>query len=178
MNGRAGVPSNSGAAMPPSRLSKFLLAAALSATLPWHSAAACNPNPPRPAALEHYAYDATAAGYLQRDAGSIVAARLALRVDLEIGDSSVTPAQADYIFEVLEGWKAVVPHRLTLGGYWLSCALDWQAGRVFLLYLEGDRLLHAVPVEQLDFELTLLAEPDWFYDARGRLVEQPEAALP
>lgn len=160
--------------MSPSWLSKFLLAAALLTTLAWQSAAACNPGPPKPAALAGYPYDAAAAGHLQRDAGSIVAARLALRVDLEIGDSGTTPVRSDYVFEVLEGWKALTPRRLTIAGYWVSCELDLQAGRVFLLYLEGERLLHAVPVEQLDFELTLLGEPGWFYDARGRLVEQPE----
>jgi hypothetical protein len=160
--------------MSPSWLCKFLLAAALLMMLAWQPATACNPNPPRPAALDGYPYDAAAAGHLQRDAASIVAARLALRVDLEIGDAGATPARADYVFDVLEGWKGVTPRRVTLAGFWLSCALELQAGRVFLLYLEGGRVLHAVPVDQLDFELTLLGEPGWFYDARGRLVEQPE----
>jgi hypothetical protein len=103
-----------------------------------------------------------------------VAARLALKIDLEMSDGGVTPVRSDYVFDVLEGWKGVTPRRLTLAGFWLSCALELQAGRVFLLYLEGARVLHAVPVDQLDFELALLGEPDWFYDARGRLLEQPE----
>jgi hypothetical protein len=74
-----------------------------------------------------------------------------------------------YVFEVLEGWKAETARRLTLGGYWLSCELTLEPGRVFLLFLDGDRLLHAVPAERLDFEFGLLGEADWFYDAAGRL---------
>jgi hypothetical protein len=160
--------------MSPSWLCKYFLAAALVVTLAAQPVVACNPTPPRPAALDGYPYDAAAAGHLQRDAVSIVAARLALRVDLEIGDTGMTPARSDYVFDVLEGWKGVTLRRLTLGGFWLACALELQPGRVFLLYLEGARVLHAVPVDQLDFELAVLGEPDWFYDARGRLVEQPE----
>jgi hypothetical protein len=139
----------------------------------WQPAAACNPHPPRPAILEGYTYDAMAAEFLQGEASSVVAARLSLRLDVELGeqgDSGAGPSRADYVFEVLEGWQAETPRRLTIGGHWLSCELGLRAGRVFLLYLDGERLLHAVPAEQLDFELALLGEPDWFYDARGRLV--------
>lgn len=133
-------------------------------------AGACNPEPPRVPILEGHAYDATAAEYLLRDARSVVAARLALRLDLEMADPGSSGSRSDYVFEVLEGWKAITPQRVTVGGYWVSCDLDLQTGRVFLLYLEGERLLHAVPVEAIDFELALLAEPDWFYDASGQLV--------
>lgn len=139
----------------------------------WQSALACNPDPPRSPILHGHAYDAMAAEYLLREARTVVAARLALRVDLEVatgGASDAAPPRADYVFEVLEGWKEETPRRLTITGYWVSCDLGLRAGRVFLLYLDGERLVHAVPVEQIDFELALLGEPDWFYDARGRLV--------
>lgn len=135
----------------------------------WQPAAACNPNPPQPAVLEGFAYDATAAGILVRDATSVVAARLALKLELEL-DNVRDDRRADYVFEVLEGWGEVTPRRLTIGGHWVDCAIEPRSGRTFLLYLDGERLMYAVPVERLDFELQILAEPAWFYDARGRLV--------
>lgn len=156
--------------------------------LGWHGVAdACNPDPPRHPVMRGYHYDEIAAGQLLRDAQSVVAARLELRVDVELpatGDTPVaidTPApgetssdgaiSASYVFEALEGWQAPVPRRITLAGYWVPCDIQPDAGRVFLLYLDGERLLHAVPVEALDFELQMLGEPDWFYDARGRFVQ-------
>ena len=143
-----------------------------------HQALACNPAPPRPPILQGYAYDSMAAAALLRDAESVVAARLALRLDLDLdpdaGDRVDDGLRTDYVFEVLEGWKAPVPHRLTIGGYWVDCAIEPRPGRVFLLYLEGERLLHAVPVAELDFELPMLGEPQWFFDARGRLVHAPD----
>jgi hypothetical protein len=144
----------------------------------WQPAAACNPQPPRHAVLEGYPYDAMAAEYLIRDARSVVAARLAHRLDLQLdapGDApGDAPARPDYVFEVIEGWQDITPRRIAISGYWVSCNLQLRAGRVFILYLEGERLLHAVPVEEIDFELALLGEPGWFYDARGRLVEPEE----
>lgn len=140
-------------------------------------AAACNPDPPRPPILDGYPYDATAAAQLLADASSVVAARLALRLDVELegpGEAGAGGSRADYVFEVLEGWKAETPRRVTVGSHWVPCGLGMRSGRVFLLYLDGVRLLHAVPVEQLDFELPLLGEPDWFYDARGRWVSTGE----
>jgi hypothetical protein len=150
----------------------LLLALALAPAGP---APACNPDPPRPAILEGYSYDAMAARYLLEEASSVVAARLTLRLDTELNDGQAAAgSRAEYVFEVLEGWRAEVPRRLTIGGYWVSCELGLRSGRMFLLYLDGERLLHAVPVEALDFELPLLGEPDWFYDVRGRLVHEPE----
>lgn len=138
-------------------------------------ALACNPAPPRPPILEGYAYDAKAAEYLVRDAASVVAARLALRIDVDLGEPAAAGRrQSDYVFEVLEGWGAETARRVTIGGRWVSCELVLQPGRVFLLYLDGERLLHAVPAEQLDFEFPLLGEPAWFYDAGGRLVHGAE----
>ena len=133
-------------------------------------AMACNPNPPKHPILQGHGWDATAAEYVLRDATSVVAARLALRLDLEVEGQGGPGTRSDYVFEVLEGWKAQTPRRVTLAGRWVPCALELSAGRVFMLYLDGERLLHAVPVEALDFELAPLGEPDWFYDARGRLV--------
>jgi hypothetical protein len=143
----------------------------------WPPAMACNPDPPRPPILERYAYDRLAAETLLRDARSVVAARLSARVDLELGappNGTGVPAQTHYVFEVLEGWQEETARRLTLSGLWISCALTLRTGRTFLLYLQGERLLHAVPVEQIDFELALFGEPDWFYDARGQLVRPLE----
>ncbi|NHA14064.1 hypothetical protein [Thioalkalivibrio sp. XN279] len=134
------------------------------------AAAACNPAPPRPPILEGYRYDAMAAGALLRDADAVVGARLQLRIDTMLGPGEA-PDQAGYVFEVIEGWKAVLPRRLTLSGVWVDCALPLETGQVFLLYLAGERLLHAVPAETLDFELDLLGDPAWFYDAGGRLVQ-------
>lgn len=133
-------------------------------------AAACNPDPPRPAVLEGYSYDAMAAGHLVRESGTVAAARLVTVLELELDDGRRPGERKDYVFEVFEGWKAVVPRRLTIGSYWVDCGIEPRVGRVFLLYLDGTRLVHAVPVEQLDVELQLLGEPAWFYDAGGRLV--------
>lgn len=146
-----------------------LLVAGLLPVLAASPVLACNPAPPRPTILQGYAYDAKAAEYLVRDAASVVAARLALRIDIDLGEPAAG-RQADYVFEVLEGWGAETARRVTIGGRWVSCELPLQPGRVFLLYLDGQRLLHAVPAEQLDFEFPLLGEPAWFYDAGGRLV--------
>ena len=142
----------------------------LTLMLGWQAAVACNPAPPRPPILEGYRYDAMAAGALLRDADAVVSARLKLRIDTMLGPGEA-PDQAGYVFEVIEGWKAVRPMRLTLAGVWVDCALPLDRGQVFLLYLAGERLLHAVPAEALDFELDLLGDPAWFYDAGGRLVQ-------
>ena len=61
--------------------------------------------------------------------------------------------------------------RLSLAGVWVDCALPLERGQVFLLYLAGERLLHAVPAGSLSFEFDLLGDPAWFYDAGGRLVD-------
>jgi hypothetical protein len=152
-------------------LRALLLSSALASLVP-APAAACNPDPPRPPVLEGYRYDAMAAGHLVRESDTVAAARLAtvLELELELDDGRSAGARTDYVFEVLEGWNAVVPRRLVIGGHWVDCAIEPRVGRVFLLYLDGTRLLHAVPVEQLDVELQLLGEPAWFYDAGGRLV--------
>jgi hypothetical protein len=155
--------------MKSARLAILLAGAALLAA---PAAPACNPDPPRLPILQGFPYDATAAEFLLRDATSVVAARLELTLELE--DSAVGNARSDYVFEILEGWRAELPRRLTIGGHWVDCAIEPRTGRVFLLYLDGERLLHAVPVSELDFEIELLGEPDWFYDARGRLVRGPE----
>ncbi|MGD9387040.1 MAG: hypothetical protein PVI87_02325 [Gammaproteobacteria bacterium] len=138
----------------------------------WQLAAACNPDPPRPPILDGYRYDAMAAGALLRDADAVVSARLVARIDLELepGQAGAPgPGGASYVFEVIEGWQAERPRRLTLAGVWVDCALPLERGQVFLLYLAGERLLHAVPAEALAFELDLLGAPAWFYDAGGRL---------
>lgn len=151
----------------------FGLACAAALLAGWQPAAACNPRPPQPPILEGFAYDATAAEIMVRDATSVVAARLALKLDLEL-DNARDSRQADYVFEVLEGWGAQTARRLTIGGYWLDCAIEPRTGRTFLLYLDGERLMYAVPVDKIDFELQILGEPAWFYDARGRLVSPAE----
>jgi hypothetical protein len=135
----------------------------------WLPARACNPAPPRPPILQGYGYDAMAAGALLRDADAVVSARLTLRIDTLLGPGAA-PDEAGYVFEVIEGWKSVRPPRITVAGVWVDCALPLETGQVFLLYLAGERLLHAVPAEALDFELDLLGDPAWFYDAGGRLV--------
>lgn len=152
-------------------MSPRMLAACLALLLAaCRPAAACNPDPPRHPILQGHAWDATAAEYVLRDATSVVAARLALRLDLELEGQGGPGTRSDYVFEVLEGWKAHTTRRVTLAGRWVPCDLELSTGRVFMLYLDGERLLQAVPVEALDFELAPLGEPDWFYDARGRLV--------
>jgi hypothetical protein len=153
---------------------RMLVAALLLWPAAWQAAAACNPSPPVPPILAGHRYDQTAAEYLLREARSVVAARLALRLDLELAEPGARAPRADYVFDVLEGWQEETPRRLTISGYRVSCELELRTGRVFLLYLDGERLLHAVPVEAIDFELALLGEPDWFYDAGGRLVVTSE----
>ncbi|HRP87269.1 MAG TPA: hypothetical protein PLS34_07095 [Gammaproteobacteria bacterium] len=154
--------------MRPARLA-FVTACVLACTA--HGAWACNPDPPRPPILQGFSYDAAAAEVLLRDATSVVAARLELELALQ---DSAGVARSDFVFAVLEGWRAETPRTLTIGGHWVDCAIEPRQGRVFLLYLDGQRLLHAVPVSALDFEIALLGEPDWFYDVRGRLVRGPE----
>lgn len=151
------------------------------------SAIACNPDPSRPPILEGHDYDRVAAEQLLRDASAVVAARLERKIDVAVGGSPVLGSdplrgdpsrpfphggetRADYVFEVLEGWRADLPRRLVLGGYQVACDLPLERGRVFLMYFSGERLLHAVPVEQLDFEFELLGEPDWFFDGTGQRV--------
>jgi hypothetical protein len=137
-------------------------------------AAACNPDPPRPAVLEGYSYDAMAAGHLVRESDTVAAARLATVLELELDDGRSAGGRKDYVFEVFEGWQAVVPRRLVIGGHWVDCAMEPRVGRVFLLFLDGTRLVHAVPVEEIGAELALFREPAWFYDAGGRLVRKVE----
>jgi hypothetical protein len=131
----------------------------------------CNPAPALPPILEGYAYDAMAAETLIRDAGSVVTARLSQVVELDLGAG---PVEKTYVFEVIEGWGAVQPRRLAIEGVWVSCELPLDRGRVFLMYLDASRLLHALPGEDVDTELALLGDVDWFYGPSGRLVEPVE----
>jgi hypothetical protein len=140
---------------------------ALAAILPAPAAFACNPAPPLPPVLDGYAYDDAAVRALVHDAGSIASARFVSRVDLEL---SAEPRQS-YVFQVIEGWKAIVPRRLVISGYWIGCELGLGAGEVYLLYLDGERLLWAVPARELDSELDVLVDVAWYYDAAGQLVE-------
>lgn len=132
---------------------------------------ACNPSPALPPVLEGYAYDATAAGVLIRDAGSVVTARFRSTVELLLGNDGVSTT---YVFEVIEGWKAVQPRRLAIEDVWVPCDLELRKGAVFLLYMDGDRLLYAVPAADLDTELALLGDVAWFYGPSGQLVRPVE----
>ena len=132
---------------------------------------ACNPAPPVPPILEGYAYDRVAAEALVRDAGSVVTARFKSTVDLDLGDGEGTKT---YIFQVIEGWKAVQPRRVAIEGVWVPCDLALVRGSVWLLYLDGTRLLHAVPGQAVNEELAILGDVAWFYGPGGELVEPVE----
>lgn len=132
---------------------------------------ACNPHAPVPPILEGYEYDPMAAEALVRDAASIVTARFASTVETDLGNGS---RAVTYVFDVIEGWKAVEPRRLAIDGTWVSCNLDLNRGNVFLLYLDGTRLLWAVPGTEVNEELSLLGDVDWFYGPSGQLVRPVE----
>jgi hypothetical protein len=134
-------------------------------------AIACNPAPALPPILEGYAYDRLAAEALVRDAGSVVTARFDSTLELDLGDGAGTRS---YVFEVIEGWKAVQPRKLAIDGIWVPCDLDLTRGAVFLLYMDGARLLYAVPAQQVDVELALLGDVAWFYGPGGQLVRPVE----
>ncbi len=134
-------------------------------------ALACNPAAPVPPILEGYAYDRVAAQALARDAESVVTARFTSRVDLDLGDGKGTKS---YLFEVIEGWKAVRPRQLAIDGLWVPCELDLARGSVWLMYLDGQRLLHAVPGSEVNDELEILGDVAWFYGPGGELVEPVE----
>lgn len=134
-------------------------------------AIACNPSPPRPPVLEGYPYDLSAARALARDAASVVTARYASPVQLELGEQRRT----SYVFDVQEGWKAVVARRLAVDGFWISCDLELRPGAHYLLYLDGERVLWALPAETLGRdELQLLGDVDWYYGPGGSLVRPVE----
>lgn len=133
---------------------------------------ACNPSPPRPPILEGYPYDLGAARVLVRDSASVVTARYSSPVELDLGGQRRT----SYVFEVLEGWKDVVPRRLTVDGYWIDCELALRPGAHYLLYLDGERVLFALPAESLGSdELDLLGDLTWYYGPAGNLVRPVES---
>lgn len=132
---------------------------------------ACNPTPAMPPVLEGYPYDETAARILIRDAGSVVTARFRSTIETLLGEEGLSTT---YVFEIIDGWKAVQPRRLAIEGVWVPCDLDLEKDAVFLLYLDGDRLLHAVPGRDLETELALLGDVDWFYGPSGHLVRPVE----
>lgn len=135
-------------------------------------ALACNPSPPRHPVLDGYAYDLSAARALLRDSASVVTARYSSRVELDLGEQRRT----SYLFEVLEGWKDRVPRRLAVDGYWIDCELALRPGAHYLLYLDGERVLFALPAESLGpDELDLLGDLAWYYGPAGKLVRPVES---
>lgn len=150
---------------------RVLAALALCAAVAWRSAGACNPEPPLPPILEGHEYDAMAREYLSRSATTIAIGRYLSKLDFVMeGDGGTGRHQPDYVFELYQGWKAVLPTRLVVSGYWVSCQLQLSPGASYLFYLEGGTPSFIVPAEPSMTELETLGDLDWFYLPGGQLV--------
>jgi hypothetical protein len=128
--------------------------------------AACSEQAPRPPILENAEYDATARSFLVRESSTIAVARFQRRLEMNFGEDF----KVDYVFEIIEGWKAPLPRRLVVNGGRVPCDLPLVPGNPYLVYFEGERPLWFVPGVDLSEELLLLADLDWFYGPRGDLV--------
>jgi hypothetical protein len=135
------------------------------------AAVACNPEPPLPPILEGHDYDKTAREYLLRSATTVSVGRLVARVDTLIeGQGSERP---EYVFQLREGWRTVLPPRLVVPGHWISCDLPLVTGRQFLFFLEGSTPLFVIPATDAAEDFAALGEFDWFYTVSGQLM-RPE----
>jgi hypothetical protein len=128
--------------------------------------AACNEQAPRPPILEDAEYDATARSFLVRSSSTIAVARFQRRLEMDLGGE----VKVDYVFEIIEGWKAPLPRRLVVNGERIPCDLPLAPGNPYLVFFDGRRPLWFVPGIDLSEELLLLADVDWFYGPRGELV--------
>jgi hypothetical protein len=148
-------------------LSGLMLAAAIGC----RSAGACNPEPPLPPILEGHAFDAVAREYLARDASTIAIGRFVGKLEIVLESESGSRAdQPDYVFHLDQGWKTVLPTRLVVPGYWVSCELPLSPGESYLLYLQGRIPLYIASAETSVDDLEPLGDLDWFYLPSGQIV--------
>jgi hypothetical protein len=129
-------------------------------------AVGCSDQAPRPPVLEGAEYDDMARAFLVRSSSTIAVARFHRRLEMDLGGE----IKVDYVFEIIEGWKAPLPRRLVINGERVPCDLPLAPGNPYLVYFEGQRPLWIVPGIDLSEELLLLADVDWFYGPRGELV--------
>jgi len=150
---------------------RLLTGLVLGAAVWCRSAGACNPEPPLPPILEGHEYDAVARDYLSRDATTIAIGRYVGKLDfvMESGPGARSE-QPDYLFDLYQGWKSVLPVRLVVSGHWVSCQLPLVAGGSYLLYLDGRTPLFILPAEPSMEELEAFGDLDWFYLPSGQLV--------
>jgi hypothetical protein len=134
-------------------------------------AAACNPEPPLPPIFEGHDYDDVARNYLLSSATTVSVGRLVARVDILIEGQG--EARPEYVFQLREGWRTVLPPRLVVPGHWISCDLPLATGRQFLFYLEGATPLFVIPATDAAEDFAALGEFDWFYSVSGQLM-RPE----
>jgi hypothetical protein len=147
----------------------FLLGLAAAHASP---ASACNPQAPRPPVLERGDYDATARELLIKASTTVAVGRFERRLELSLAGQ----VEYDYVFSIIEGWKAPVPRRLVVDGQSMPCEPALRAGGLYLIYFDGRRPVWFVPAEFLDEELQLLADVSWYYGPRGELVT-PDLAV-
>lgn len=154
---------------------RCLVGLALVATVWCRPAWGCNPDPPRPPILEGHEYDVVAREYLARDATTIAIGRYVGKLDFIMeGDAGKGTEQPDYVFDLYQGWKAELPARLVVPGYWVPCRLQLKRGASYLLYLDGETPLFMLAADPSMDELMAFGELDWFYQAGGQLVLRSE----
>jgi hypothetical protein len=150
---------------------RFAAAVLLGVTIGVRPLGACNPEPPLPPILEDHDYDAMARDYLIRESRSIALGRFVGKLEFRIqGPGPGNREQPDYVFEISEGWKEVVPVRLVVPGYWVSCDLPLKEGASFLFYLQGSTPLFIIPAAKVREDLEFLGDLDWFYSRSGQLI--------
>lgn len=138
-------------------------------------AVACNDDAPVHPILQGHEYDELARTALSRDATTIAVARFSSRLDLvfEAGQDQGSKQNPVYVFELREGWKAPLPARLSVDGYWISCDLSLQPGAYVIMFLDGSTPLYVMDTVGAEVELAALGDIEWFYTQGGELV-RPE----
>jgi hypothetical protein len=132
-------------------------------------AGACNPDAPLPPIMEDHGYDRMAMEYLVENAQSVAIGRYTGRLDILV-EGDTAGGHQNFLFELTDGWKSVMPRRQVINAYWIPCPAEFQTGSHYIMYLTEGRPLYLLSVREAGPEFDLLGELDWFYDQRGELI--------
>ena len=130
---------------------------------------ACNPDAPVPPIMEDHGYDRIAMEYLLDDAQSVAIGRYTGRLDIVV-EGGATGGHPNFLFELTDGWKAVMPRRQVISAYWIPCPMEFQIGSHYMMYFTEGRPLYLLSAREASPEFDALGEFDWFYNQRGQLI--------
>ena len=151
------------------RVPEVLIVPAALVTLASRLTFACNPDAPVPPIMEDHGYDQIAMEYFLDDAQSVAIGRYTGRLDIVV-EGGATGGHPNLLFELTDGWKAVMPRRQVISAYWIPCPIEFQIGSHYMMYFTEGRPLYVLSAREASPEFDVLGEFDWFYDQRGQLI--------